>query len=319
MSRRLPPLNALRAFEVAARHNSFTAAAAELNVSHAAVSRHVRALEARLNVTLFHKAKRGVELTAAGAEYLTAISAAFDSIAAATDDLSAPAAAPIRLSAHPVFATRWLLHHLAQFRAAHPGYEVTLDASPRLVDLTRDEADLAIGNGHGADSTVTQELVARSHLCPVAAPSFLDRHVKCSPVALGPSDLARLVLLHDEADGSGWRRWFAAAGLPDVDVSHGPRLLESGLAIDAAIAGQGVALADDFLIADELSAGRLVCLGRVALSAEDCDYYLRSPADLRQSRPVAAFRAWLLAESESLRSVREGSAREGGAHEKGAG
>jgi DNA-binding transcriptional LysR family regulator len=314
MSRRLPPLNALRAFEVAARHNSFTAAAAELNVSHAAISRHVRALEARLNVTLFHKAKRGVELTTAGAAYLAAVSAAFDSIAQATDSLSASAVATIRLSAHPAFATRWLLHHLGGFRAAHPGYEVMLDASPRLADLARDEADLAIGNGRRAGSTITHELVARSHLCPVAAPSFVDRHVQGAPSALGPAELAQLVLLHDEADGSGWRRWFAAAGLPDIDVSHGPRLLESGLAIDAAIAGQGVALADDFLVPDELAAGRLVCLGRVALSAEDCDYYLRAPAEPRQSRPVAAFRAWLLAESESLRHRQDGSA-----HEKGAG
>src|SRR3546814_15641399 len=127
--RRLPPLNALRAFEVAARHNSFTAAASELNVSHAAVSRHVRALEARLNVTLFHRSKRGVELTSAGAGYLRSVSAAFDAIARATDDLADPAGAQIRVSAHPAFATRWLLHHLGRFRDAYPGYEVAVDAT----------------------------------------------------------------------------------------------------------------------------------------------------------------------------------------------
>src|SRR5690606_33391188 len=138
MARRLPPLNALRAFEVAARHNSFTGAAEELRVSHAAISRHVRALEARLGVALFHRAKRGVELTAAGARDLQAVSAAFDAIAEATETVAGPDQAQIRVSVHPAFGARWLIRRLDRFREAHPEYEVVLDATPQLIDLARD-------------------------------------------------------------------------------------------------------------------------------------------------------------------------------------
>ncbi len=297
--RRLPPLNALRAFEVAARHNSFTAAAGELNVSHAAISRHVRALEARLNVTLFHRSKRGVELTSAGTEYLRSISAAFDAIARATDDLADPLGAQIRVSSHPAFAARWLLYRLDRFRDAHPGYEVALDATPRVIDLARDEADLAICNGQPGEASVSQDLLARSRLYPVCAPGLLAAGRR-----FAPADIAGLTLLHDEEDGSSWRRWLEAAGVAGVDLRHGPRFLESGLAIDAAIAGQGVALADDFLVAQDIVAGRLVRLGDIALAAADCDYYLRSLEDARRRRPVAAFRGWLLSESEALRVPR---------------
>jgi LysR family glycine cleavage system transcriptional activator len=297
--RRLPPLNALRAFEVAARHNSFTAAASELNVSHAAVSRHVRALEARLNIALFHRGKRGVELTSAGADYLRSVSAAFDAIARATDDLADPAGAQIRVSAHPAFAARWLLHHLDGFRDAHPGYDIALDATSRLVDLARDEADLAICNGEPDDASVDQELLARSRLYPVCAPGLLPAGHR-----FVPGDISAFVLLHDEEDGSSWRRWLDHAGVEGVDVRHGPRFLESDLAIDAAIAGQGIALADDFLVTHDIVAGRLVRLGDIALAAADCDYFLRSLEDTRRRRPVAAFRSWLLSESEGLRAPR---------------
>jgi LysR family transcriptional regulator, glycine cleavage system transcriptional activator len=116
--------------------------------------------------------------------------------------------------------------------------------------------------------------------------------------------LTQLVLLHDEDDGGLWRRWFATAGIADADVSRGLHILESGLAIDAAIAGQGIALADEFLIADDLAQGRLMKMCDVALSADDCDYYVVSLATAHRQRPVAAFREWLLRESVSLRPGR---------------
>jgi LysR family glycine cleavage system transcriptional activator len=208
MARRLPPLNALRAFEAAARHNGFTGAAAELRVSHAAISRHVRALEARLGVTLFRKAKRGVELTAGGQRYLQAVSAAFDSIAAATDTVATAAPAQIRASVHPAFAGRWLIHHLGGFRQAYPDYDVVLDATPRAVDLEHDEADLAIRIGEGKWPGVGADLLVRSRLYPVGAPTLLSRRGS----AFTPPELAQFVLLHDEDDGGAWRHWFAAAG-----------------------------------------------------------------------------------------------------------
>jgi len=297
MPRRLPPLNALRAFEAAARHNGFTGAAAELRVSHAAVSRHVRALEARLGVTLFRKAKRGVELTAAGRRYLQAVSAAFDSIADATDTVAAVSQKQIRASVHPAFAGRWLIQRLGAFRQTHPDYEIVLDATPRLADVEHDEADLAIRIGEGKWPHLGVDLLAPSHLYPVGAPSLL----RGRRTAFAPSELTGFVLLHDEDGGGAWRQWFAAAGIADVDTSRGPRILESGLAIDAAIAGQGIALADDFLIADELAHGRLAMLCDVALA--DCGYYLLTPGGAKLRRPLAAFRQWLLAETEPLRSA----------------
>lgn len=297
MARRLPPLNALRAFEVAARHNSFTGAAEELRVSHAAISRHVRALEARLGVALFHRAKRGVELTAAGARYLQAVSAAFDAIAEATETVAGPDQAQIRVNVHPAFGARWLIRRLDRFREAHPDYEVVLDATPQLIDLARDEADLCIRNGAGAWPGTVCDLLVRSRLYPVGAPGLLHE----SRGTVAPVDLRDFPILLDECDGSTWRRWFAAAGIVDADIGRGRRILETGLAIDAAIAGQGIALVDDFLVADDLAAGRLVKLSDLALSAPDCDYYLVSLDSTRRRRPIAAFCTWLLSESTPLR------------------
>jgi LysR family glycine cleavage system transcriptional activator len=294
MTRHLPPLNALRAFEVAARHNSFTGAATEMRVSHAAVSRHVRALEARLGVTLFRRAKRGVELTEDGVRYLKAVSAAFESIAEATEALAKPRDVRVRISVEPAFAGRWLIHRLGRFQAAHPDVDVVLDASPRLVDLAHDEADLAVRYGQGGWPGLRQDLVASSRIFAVGRKELRGRR----RAAFAPDELRAFVLLHED-DGGLWRRWFAAAGVADVNVSRGPRILETGLALDAAAAGQGIALADEALIADDLARGRLVKLCDVAL--DDGGYYLLSLASAQRRRPLAAFRDWLLAETASLR------------------
>ena len=297
MPRRLPPLNALRTFEAAARHDSFAGAAAELRVDHAAVSRHVRALEARLGVTLFRRVSRGVELTPSGRQYLQAVSSAFDSIAEATDVLSRPKHALIRVSAEPALAAKWLIHRLGRFHAEHPDFDVVLDASPRLVDLARDEADVALRYGQGGWPGLRQDLLATSQLYPAGRPELGSRRRG----ALRPEELRAFVLLHED-DGNLWRRWFAAAGVTDVNVSRGPRILETGLAIDAAIAGQGIVLADEVLIGDDLAKGRLAKLCDIALI--DNAYYLVSLPGALRRRPIAAFRDWLLAESASLRRPR---------------
>jgi LysR family glycine cleavage system transcriptional activator len=297
MPRRLPPLNALRAFEAAARHESFAGAAAELRVDHASVSRHVRALEARLGVTLFRRATRGVVLTPAGRQYLQAVSAAFDGIAEATDVLAKPKQAQIRISVEPAFAARWLIHRLGRFNAKHPDYDVVLDSSPRIVDLRRDEADLAIRHGQGGWPGLRQDLLATSRLYPVGRPELRGGR----RANLQPADLRAFVLLHED-DGQLWRRWFATAGVTDVNVSRGPRILETNLAIDAAIAGQGIALADAVLIAEDLDAGRLAKLCNVPLA--DNGYYLVGLAGALRRRPFAAFRDWLLAETAALRPSR---------------
>ncbi len=295
MPRRLPPLNALRAFEAAARHNSFTSAARELRVSHAAVSRHVRGLEARLGVTLFRRATRGVQLTEPGAAYLESVRQAFDLIVEATDRLASTKSAQLRISVEPAFAARWLVPRLGRWSDAHPDYEVVLDASSRLVDLERDEADLAIRYGRGDWPVVCLDLIVRLRLFPVGSRRLL-RVGRRRP--LPPAELAAFTLLHDD-DGTLWRRWFDAAGIPGVDTSHGPRLSETSLALDAAIAGQGIALADQFLVSDDLARGRLVRLSDLELT--DHAYYLVSLDRTARRKPIMAFRAWLLAETEDDR------------------
>jgi DNA-binding transcriptional LysR family regulator len=300
MSRRLPPLNALRAFEAAARHDRFTGAASELHVSHAAISRHVHALEARLGVRLFNRIKRGVALTTAGADYLRTISTAFDAIAEATDKLAHPGRAQIRVSVHPAFAARWLIHRLDGFRRANPNWDVVLDATPRLVDLGRDEADLSIRNGKGEWPGVASELLARSQLYPVGAPALLGRRRG----RLTPAQLKSYPLLHDENGGDSWRRWVAATGIADAEIEGGCYLLETNLALDAAIAGQGVALADDFLVTADLEAGRLVKFCEIPLTAPDGNFHLLGLESSLRRVPIAAFRSWLLAESDTLRRLR---------------
>ncbi|WP_119460320.1 transcriptional regulator GcvA [Rhodospirillaceae bacterium SYSU D60014] len=289
MSRRLPPLNALRAFEAAARHNSFTGAAEELGVSHAAISRHVRGLEARLDVTLFGKAPRGVVLTEAGAAYLDRIRRALDDIAEATEALTGTARLQICVSAEPAFATKWLVHRLGRFRERHPTFDVYLDVSPLLVDLNRDEADLAIRYGKGDWPGVREDLIVRPLLFPVCHPALLN-----GLELPRPSEFSQHTLLHEDG-GMRWRRWFEAAGAAVDGITRGPRLSETNLVIDAAIAGQGIALADEFLAEKPLREGSLVRLSDIVVT--DGAYYLLSLPGAGRRKPIASFRNWLLAEA----------------------
>ena len=250
--------------------------------SHPKSRDFVRRLEARLGSTA-GGVKRG---TAAGA-------AVPGGSRDAEEGLACWGAGQIRISVHPAFAARWLVHRLHRFREVWPECEVVLDATPRLVDFVREGADAAIRRGPGEWPGLMQELLVRSHVFPVAAPGFAPQRA-----ALRPDDVAELALLHDD-DGSLWRSWFAAAGITDVDVERGPRILESGLAIEAAVAGQGVALADHFLVADDLARGRLVKLCDHAVP--DWDYYLVSLGSAPANPSAAVFRDWLLQDTEALR------------------
>ncbi|MEQ9607305.1 MAG: LysR substrate-binding domain-containing protein, partial [Kiloniellaceae bacterium] len=200
----------------------------------------------------------------------------------------------IRVSAQPAFASRWLIRRLDRFRADWPECEVVLDATPRVVDLNREGADIAIRRGLGHWPGLTQDLLVNSHVFPVASPDYLPQRKG----AWRPQDLMQLTLLHDD-DGCLWRDWLAAGGITGSEAGRGPRILESGLAIEAAIAGQGVALADQFLVAEDLACGRLVKLCDHAVA--DWDYYLVTPEGKPQSAPVTAFRMWLLRDTEPLR------------------
>jgi LysR family transcriptional regulator, glycine cleavage system transcriptional activator len=294
MKRLLPPLNALRAFDAAARHNSFTGAAAELRVSHAAISRHVRQLEARLGVALFRKLGRGVTLTDDGAAYLEQVAKAFDIIGEATESVAkTPASLAISVSAEPIFAARWLVPHLAAFQRQHDDIEVFIDATPNLANLERDEADIAIRYGCGNWSGLKQDLITAAQLYAVGSPKLLGRR-RGPPT---PVELASLPLLHEDR-GDMWRRWFIAAGAPKVAPSAGSHMSYT-LTIDAAIAGQGLALVHEVLVQEELTSRRLMKMSDVAL--EDGSYWLVWPERALRRKPVAAFRDWILAESAGMR------------------
>jgi DNA-binding transcriptional LysR family regulator len=294
MKRLLPPLNALRAFDATARHNSFTGAAAELRVSHAAISRHVRQLEARLGVALFRKLGRGVTLSDDGAAYLEQVAKAFDIISDATASIAkTPASLSVSVSAEPIIAARWLVPRLVNFQRAHPDVEVVIDATASLANLERDEADLAIRYGRGNWPRLTQDLITDAKLYAVGSPKLLGRR-RTAPT---PVDLASLPLLHEDR-GDMWRRWFIAAGAPKVAPAAGAHMSYT-LTIEAAIAGQGLALVHDVLVQDELTSRRLVKVSDVAL--EDGSYWLVFVDRALRRKPVAAFRDWILEESAGMR------------------
>jgi LysR family glycine cleavage system transcriptional activator len=289
MPRRLPPLNALRAFEAAARHASFSAAGKELNVTHGAVSHQVRGLEEHLGVLLFHRTGRAVALTAEGRRLLPALTEAFDRIGRAVAELGGEADRPLAIGVEPSFAARWLVLRLARFRQAHPGIEVSLLPSTQLVDFDREDVDLAIRYGRGGWPGLIVERLMDDTYFPVAAPEIASRLAK-------PADLAGETLLHEEST-SYWQAWLELAGVADVvDAGRGPRFTESSLALQAAAAGQGVALGGAALGGLDLADGRLVRPFALE-SPSEARYWLVRPPRSRRNPKAEAFRTWLLAEA----------------------
>lgn len=295
MPRRLPPLNALRAFDAAGRHGSFSRAADELNVTHAAISRHVRGLEQRIGVQLFRVVARGVELTEAGATYLAAVTPALDRISEATDALSTRVEGLVSVSSEATFALKWLMPRLGGFHARYPDVELNIDSSNRLVDIRRYEYDLAIRYSRRRRwKGLKADEISRSTMYPVGAP----RLVPPGGVPGDPRDLMGFRILQED-DGSAWRSWFAAAGVSDPPLPRAPGPLASVLAIEGALAGQGLALTSDELIADDLAAGRLVRFSDIGMAYGG--YLLVYLEETGRRRAVRAFRDWLLAETRALR------------------
>ncbi|NIR31153.1 MAG: transcriptional regulator GcvA [Gammaproteobacteria bacterium] len=289
MKRKLPSFPAIRAFEAAARHHSFTGAADELCVTHSAVSHQIRLLEEFLGVVLFRREARGVSLTAEGATYLTRVSEALDQLAGATHEIrDQRAAGPLYISSTPVFAERWLVPRLNDFNRHYPDIELHVTASRELVDFTDDRADIAIRFGRRLSGDLHVEPFLESPRFPVASPELLEG----KPPIRHPSDLCDYVLLHDE-DNDEWRQWFACAGAEDVAQSDsGPRFGFCNLALRAALEGQGVALAYGAMVAEDLAAGTLVRLCDVDLPSTVMYSFVCPKSSLSQPR-VAAFRSWL--------------------------
>jgi LysR family glycine cleavage system transcriptional activator len=298
MVRRLPPLNALRAFEAAARHLSFTKAAEELHVTQAAISHQVKGLEERLGMPLFKRGNRSLLLTDAGQAYLPALREAFDGIALATDRLrSTSGEGPLKISALNSLAAKWLMPRLPKFRALHPEVDVLIHTSDQLVDFARDGIDVGIRYGGGNYPGLICDFLMSDVCFPVCSPKLFEEG---RPPLKTPQDLMHHTLLNDDAPNvrgmPDWRMWLRAAGVKDIDPSHGFAYSDSAMLVQAAVEGQGVALARLSLAELDLAAGRLVRPFDLEIPTQ-YSYYLAFPPAHMEVPKVKAFRAWVLEEA----------------------
>ncbi len=298
--KRLPSLDSLRAFAVAARHLSFTRAADELHVTQSALSHRVAALEAELEVKLFRRLTRRLELTKEGEQLAAGVERGLAEIARALASLDRRAVdRPVTVTVLPSFANRWLITRLARFRQRHPQLPVRILAEERLADLKSGSADLAIRFGRGSYPGHHVVRLMGDWVVPVCSPQFYDEH--------GPFDdlhrLSELPLLHDlmaERDGSGadWRSWLTQIGAADVTLGEGQRFNQAILTLEAAVNSLGLALGRRSLVAGDLAAGRLVeAVPRYAPTA--FAYYLVCLPETVDQPSIAAFCNWLVGETKA--------------------
>jgi LysR family glycine cleavage system transcriptional activator len=297
----MPPLSALRAFEAAARLKSFSKAADELNVTPAAISHQIHALEADLGVRLFHRRSRTVELTASARLLQPGLSEAFAGIQASVRRLRAHnETGTLTVTASPSIAAKWLVMRLHQFQAQHPEIDVRISATDEIVDLTRGDFDLAIRYGTGRYPGLEVELLLQNEVFPACSP----RLIKDGPPLRTPGDLRHHALIHiDQATDRyplvpTWAMWLKAAGVGGVPPAAGLTFSMGYMAMDAAIAGHGVVLAYSAIAAADLAAGRLVRLFSLALPDLFAYYVVTAPGALERPK-VRAFRDWLRREADA--------------------
>lgn len=297
MAAPLPSLAALRAFEATARHSSVTEAARELNVTPGAVSLQVRELEQTLGVTLFERRPRQLVLTEDGSSYFSTLRRAFRMMREATEELTARQRAPVlTVSCTPTFGAQWLVPRIAAFERQMPGIDVRISASNRLTDFARDGVDVAIRHGLGRYDGLVSERLIDDDPVPVIHPALKQKRPLDTP-----GDLAAHVLLHD-VHRQDWRLWLDAAGAEEVDATRGPVFIDSNGAIDAAKAGDGVALVRLSLVARELADGVLVAPFPEGVMT-GLAYHLVYPPTALDRPAVAAFRAWIVAEARAQQAL----------------
>lgn len=286
MPRRLPPLTTLRAFEAAARHANFASAADELSITPAAVSQQVRHLEDNLGVRLFTRRARSVEVTAAGADYARTVGSVLDQLALATERIHhADQAGRLTIATTPSFAAQWLMPRLIRFMELHPELDVRLSTSNALVDFARQDVDVAVRYGDGRWPGLQAGLLIATELFPVCSPSFRQGSQRLLiPANLRPRSLLRL--MSDE-----WPKWLAAANLGDMRA-EGPQYSDVGLLTQAAVAGQGVALGQSIIVADDLADGRLIEPFNLRIPSQSAYYIVGLPGHLDRPK-VRAFSRWL--------------------------
>ena len=302
MARRLPPLNAVRAYEAAGRLMSFSKAADELHVTPAAISQQVKHLEDWLGAPLFRRLNRSLELTDAGRALLPGVSAGLDRIAAAASAVRAvEERGALDVNTNPGFAAKWLIPRLDRFRQKHPEVDVRITAAIETVDFERTQVDIAIRFGRGGWEGVETEYLLGEEVFPVCSPRLLEGE---HPLR-SPGDLRHHVLLHDGSPLAGgvvpdWRMWLKAAGVEGVDPNYGMTLIPFTMVLEAAIEGQGVALGRSNLVAADLAAGRLVRPFALALPFNLAHWLVYRSGALARPK-VKAFRDWIMAEAEEVR------------------
>ncbi len=323
MPYRLPPLNALRAFEAAARHLSFKLAGEELSVTPTAISHQIRSLEESLGFPLFHRLTRAIELTAKGRAMLPKVREGLDAFAAAIESTRCnEEGGRLHVSSPPTFLARWLIRHLPGFAARHPEIQLHMAASLGMIDLPdgsagtameappehharEDDAEIFIRFGRGSYPGCRVERLFSPVYAAVCSPRLL---FGTQPLKK-PTDLTRQVLLHDDTIPElmvrpTWAEWLAQAGVSGIDSEAGMHFSDSGLVLSAAINGVGVALASTPLIEAEVAAGRLVVLFDTVIRRPQ-SYFLVVPEVLAERPVVQAFRAWLLEEARRMAAAQD--------------
>ena len=295
---RLPSLDTLRVFSIAARHMSFTKAANELHLTQSAVSHRVRALEEELGMPLFNRLPRRLKLTRAGQALAQRVDQAVADIARTIADLDLGGDTQrLTVTLLPSVASRWLVPRLPHFHALHPDIELQLIADPRLLDLRAAGIDLAIRFGRGTYPGYAVTMLMPDRVFPVCSPRLIAQR---GPVATVEA-LLDLPLLHDsstEGDGSGsdWRSWLDHVGWREAACDDGQRFSEAGLLIDAAVLGLGVALARASLVSDHMANETLICPLRLAAPTAFA-YYLLGLPEATALQKIVRFRDWLQVEA----------------------
>lgn len=286
------PVGPLRAFDVAARTLNLSAAAEEMNVTHAAVSRQVKQLEERLRVKLFERLPRGLKLTAHGALLAEGTREAFDRLASALEDVSIPAVRrKLTISTFASLSARWLMPRVQSFAERFPDADLQVITSTRLVDFSREDVDIAIRFGGGNYPGLHVIPLFQPRDIVVCAPSLLKRGRKLEKL----SDLNDFPLLHDDSYRS-WERWLAGAGVKDVNPRRGVICGDRNSMLQAALEGQGVALTSGVFGANDLAAGRLVQVFSNAVRSEFAIYAVCLPRRLSDPLISGAIE-WLTAEA----------------------
>lgn len=290
---RLPPLNALRAFEAAARHGNFAAAAADLHVTHWAIGKQIKLLEDWLGVPLFERRARGVALTGEGAELLGDASEAFARLAAAAAKLRRPEAARrvsglVRVNVPTSFALRWLIPRLAEFQRSFPNIDVRISVTSRRLRYVGSAADIGVRPNWQPTQGFRSEVLLKDWQLPACSPDLL----RARPV-ISVEDLRRHALLHSATTRSAWPQWLAAAGYSDLLPLRHVEFEHVHLQLQAAVDGLGVAIASKPLIEKDIAAGRLVC----PIAKPECDAgdYMLVSEDRPETAATRAFRDWITA------------------------